>query len=116
MEFCLVFNEGKKSFQEIKNFDDFQNPFFGKEIFSKISGKEFGKEGFYEIRGGTTKGGIPMVSFLKKKGITRIFFKSKNFPGFQGKKYFQGIRKKKAVHGAIIDNLIFQINLKKVNI
>ena len=114
MKYCLVFNDFKKSFQKIMDFDFEKDPFKNKMIGDVINGDKLQMDGLFQIMGGSTNSGIPMNKNVFSKGYQKYLFKKKYVSGFRGKNYFQGIRKKKTVHGNKITSLIYQINLKKL--
>ncbi len=99
---------GKTVQREVKE-DDAQ-PFVGMMIGQAVKGETINLTGYeFVITGGSDKAGFPMRKGIK--GI-RKSFTIRGGVGFRNKKKNQGLRKRKTVCGAKINDNISQINLK----
>ena len=117
--FKFVISQGNKSYQIEKDQNDCIG-LIGKKIGDKFSADILGLNGYeLEIKGGSDKDGFPMRSDIE--GIVRKRFLIKEGVGFKGmkrikkkRKYIEGMRKRKMLHGNTISNTIVQINCKVI--
>jgi len=95
--------------------------FIGKKIGDAVKGdtiKEFPLSDFeFMITGATDNAGFPALDFVKGSGRKKILLKrGKGLKKVRKKKKLKkpvkGLRKRKTVHGSVIDDGISQINLK----
>jgi len=86
--------------------------FLGKKIGDKVSGDSLGFAGYeFQITGGTDIAGFPMRPGLLVAGRKKILT---SYGVGMREKPRKGFRRRKTVHGAIIDTEIVQINMKVV--
>ena len=101
-------HDGKTTSKKIA--DDMAHDLFGKMVGNVIDGKIIGEEGQYMITGGSDKDGFPMRKDLPLEGRKKLYI-AKGI-GFRTKR--RGERKRKRVHGGLVTEDIYQINMKKI--
>ena len=85
--------------------------YMGKKIGDKVDGNAIGLKGYeFEITGGSDADGFPMRGDLVVMGRKRPLVVS----GIGARITEKGIKKRKTVHGNIVDETINQLNIKVI--
>ncbi len=95
---------------------DKRTPLYGLKVGSEIEGDLLADElsGYvFKITGGSDEDGVPMRADLDTSERKRILFKGRT-AGYKPKKGEKGIRRRKLVRGAEVQDDIAQLNLKVI--